>query len=93
MISVEMMVLVGGLVVNAVIVVVTMKVTLNGMRENVRDTRVDVKSLLASDRNQDVIIAGVLKEQEATKGWLRRLEEWLGRHQTVIDRRGLERNA
>ncbi len=81
---------IAGIVVTAVVVVVTMKVTLNGMKENVRETRRDVKTLLASDKEQDVALAGIHAEQEATKGWLRRLEDWLGRHQVIIDRRGFD---
>ncbi len=90
MIPVQIAIQIGGLAVTAVALVVTMKVTLNGMQENVRETRADVKKLLDSDRDQDVVLAGIHAEQEATKGWLRRLEAWLVRHQVIIDRRGLD---
>lgn len=93
MIPIELAIQVGGIVVTAVILVVTMKVTLNGMQDNVRETRKDVKTLLNSDREQDVKIAGIIVEQEATKGWVRRVETGFERLQAIIDRRGLERNA
>ena len=79
---------VAGLILTAVVLVVGMKYALNGLREDIAEIKGDLKTLLASDAEQDVDIAEIRTKQEAHKGWVERLEKWLERLQGIIERRG-----
>ena len=86
--TLELVLEVGGLVLTAVVLVVGMKFALNGLREDVREIKVDVKALLASDADQDVEIAELKTRQESHTSWVERLEKWLERLQEITERRG-----
>ena len=72
---------VGGLILTAVVLVVGMKYALNGLREDIAEIKGDLKTLLASDAEQDVEIGRMEERIETHTGWLERLQE-------ITERRG-----
>ena len=50
-----------------------------------------MKTLVASDADQNVEIASMKTRQEANEGWIGRLEKWLERLQGITERRSEER--
>ena len=74
-VSIDLAVQVGGLIVAAAVLVVGMKFALNGLRGDMREIKADMKLLLKSDAEQNVKLAEIETEADATAGWIRRIEE------------------
>ena len=97
-VSLDLALQIGGLVLSAAILVLGLKYAINGLSKDVRAIKsevsaihTDVKTLMASDADQDKEIGIIGATQEAHDGWIRRLEKWLERLQALVERRSENR--
>ena len=90
-VSIDLAVRVGGFIVSAAILVLGLKFALNGLRGDMREIKADMKTLLKSDAKQNVKIAEIETEADATSGWMRRLERGFGELLERFERRGESR--
>ena len=74
-VSIDLALHLGALIVSAVLLVLGVKFAVNGLRADVSEIKGDLKTLLKSDAKQDVKIASIETEADATAGWMRRIEE------------------
>ena len=86
-VSVDLAIQVGGLIVSAAILVLGVKLAINGLRGDLSEVKADMKILLAADAVQNERIVAVEKESEAKSGWIRRIEDGLKDLRKLVERR------
>ena len=90
-VSIDLAIHVGGLIVSAMILVIGLKFTVNGMRRDVSEIKGDMKTLVASDAKQNERLVAVETEADAKAGWIHRIEEAVKELRGIIERRSESR--
>ena len=90
-ISIDLALHLGALIVSAVILVIGLKFAMNGLRGDVSEMKVDLKTLIRSDAKQNERLVAVETEADAKAGWIRRIEEGLKELRERFERRAESR--
>ena len=90
-VSIDLALHLGALLGSALILVIGLKFAMNGLRNDVTEIKVDLKTLVTSDADQNERLARVETEADAKSGWIRRIEDGLKELRGIIERRAESR--